>query len=68
MNLTQNFNCSDGGSEPETPGTFNVRVKYLALQDSGHVSGPFTRSEASKAAVAALSRSDVQSVTIEEIV
>lgn len=66
MNLNLTVNEASCGTSPSTPGAFNVRVKYTGAVDDGHVTGPFgTRESAESAAIAALSRSDVQSATIE---
>lgn len=66
MNLTLNVHEAECSSPPSTPGVFNVRVKYTAQQDDGHLTGPFgTREAAEKAAIAALGRAEVQSATIE---
>jgi len=70
INVSGPATITDGCCQdpPDTGGSFNVRVKFLNTQDAGHVSGPFSRSEAGKAAIAALSRAEVQSATIEEVV
>lgn len=66
MNLSITVNEAATELPPPTPGVFNVRVKYTAQQDDGHITGPFgTREAAEKAAIAALARAEVQSATIE---
>ena len=66
MNVSFVVNEAACETPPSTPGVFNVRVKYLNTQDAGHLSGPFgSREAAERAAVAAMSRAEVESATIE---
>lgn len=68
-----NFNLNVYENQPTTSPTPEVadkqiRVFFDGAADGGHVSGPFTATQAADAAIVALSREDVVNVVVEEVV
>lgn len=66
FNLTVNESGSAQLDDLGGVATHNIRVHYNE-QDAGHVTGPFTLSGARQAAIVAIGRTDVISVSIEEV-